>query len=115
MLRLRSILTPCSDVISAASPDLFNCKYGPGETLRTTFGVVPTVSISAISNRVTLTYGDHFATLSNPTTTEILCTFAIVDTDFPDELPVAAQSTSYELNVGTSATYSTYVISRPGE
>jgi hypothetical protein len=94
---------------------LYRCKFGAAETLRSIFGVLPTVTPDTINNRLVIAYPDHYDSASTTTTTEILCTFQNADTDYPDELPVAAQMISTELNVGTSATYSTYVLSRPGK
>lgn len=76
---------------------------------------MPTVTSDAVNNRLIITYPDHYDSSSTSTTTEILCTLQVADTDYPDELPVAAQMISSELNVGTSATYATYVLSRPGK
>lgn len=104
-----------SDVIDAAAPTLYRCKFGADETLRSSFGVVPTVTSDAVNNRLIITYPDHYDSSSTSTTTEILCTLQVADTDYPDELSVAAQMISNELNVGTSATYATYVLSRPGK
>jgi len=101
-------VTTFQAIVSAAAPAVGTAEFGPSDTFYATSGLVPTLSVDAVSNSVSFEWPPYMNNTNANTDIDILFTVEVSSQPFADQLLLTnlAQSTEKTANnspvIGTS-------------
>ncbi|NDJ77094.1 MAG: DUF11 domain-containing protein [Chloroflexi bacterium] len=89
-------LTTLADTASAVPPPAGTAYFGPTDTFRSTFGLLPVMTVNAGANTVIFTYGSHSDLANTSTAIDLLYTVTVTNIPFADQLILTNFVRAYE-------------------
>jgi uncharacterized repeat protein (TIGR01451 family)/fimbrial isopeptide formation D2 family protein len=80
------VTTYTTPITGSAVPPAGRFKFGPADTVYTTFGLVPTLTVNSTANTLSFDYGTYDDPLNRDTTIDLLYTVAASNQPFADKL-----------------------------
>lgn len=101
---LATEITAFNAISSGASPAAGSAQYGPNSTFFTQTGVVPSMSTSALDNRVTFTFNSFNDSLNRGTEIDILFSVTVTNRPYADRLLLTNFARSIETSTDGETT-----------
>ncbi len=103
-------VTTFQAVVSAAAPAVGTAKFGPSDTFYATSGLVPTLSVDAISNSVSFEWPPYMNRTNVNNNVDILFTVEVSSQPFADQLLLTNEAQSTEKTANNSPVIGTSIV-----